>query len=363
MHLKTAIVLFTSISLFFHGCAPTRNPGISAAQRQSVEKAYRQVDDRRFAPYTILNTIEGYRQFIDRYPDNLNIEAAKIRIATLAFDRHADKDTIAGVQQFLETYPHCRVARKRLAHLQYAPYEEQNTRAGYQAFIEKHPDNYWVAAARRNLATLAYKSAEQKDTVAAYREFLNQYPDSNNECEARARIHEIEFRQLNSAFMATYDFDLMLYRLQIKRCQRELQRIGKDSLADFELSASRVEFNGDKYFQTVFIYRNDPPPMAVASADTSHAWFDGMVSESIIYLNSRFKKKHMIDGFSFQIAASPFGFCKGREVFADYYFPMGLVDRYARHLISKEEFLAGSEVKHRERISTPARKKQLPPFF
>lgn len=357
MHLTSAIALFASISLFFHGCMSTRKPGDTTAPRQSTKQAYRQADDRRFAPYTNLNTIEGYQQFIERYPDNLNVEAAKISIATLAFDCYPHKDTIAGVQQFLKTYPYCRVARKRLEHLQYAPYEKLNTRSGYQAFLEKYPNNYRGTDAQRNLANLAFKSAQQKDTVAAYREFLKQYPESNDACDAKERIHEIEFRQLNGALMEIYEFDLLLYRLHITRCQRQFQRTGKGRLADWGLSASRVDFNGEKYFRTGFIYHNNPLPGAVASASASNNWFEGIVSECLIYLNSQFKKKHLIDGFSFQIATAPFGFCKKPEVIADYYFPTALADRYVRQLISKEEFLAGSVVKHHGRVSQPARQK------
>jgi hypothetical protein len=197
-----------------------------------------------------------------------------------------------------------------------------------------------VAAARRGIETLAFQDVEKKGAMEGYSEFLTRYPNSHFDCEAKDRLQELKFRQLHEQLEACCRFDLLLYRLTLKRRQNELNTAGKSDLADFKCFASFADLKGTPYFNTQLIYLNDSMPEKILSGNTSSELFDNLLSEALTYLFINFRGKSKISGFSFEVAASPFNFCKAPKRVVQYYFPMDAVDRFVRGRMNKEELLA-----------------------
>jgi hypothetical protein len=304
MNWKSVIIGMITFILAFQGC------GVIQKKKDPFEAEIqkRELDKTRFQPFKERNTIEGYAEFIAMNPDSLMVN----------------------------------IARQQMDDLRYAPYEKLNTMAGYSEFISKYPENGNVAAARRGIETLAFQDVEKKGAMEGYSEFIARYPNSHFDCEAKDRLQELKFRQLHEQLEVCCRFDLLLYRLTLKRRQNELNMEGKNDLADFKCSASLADLKGTPYFNTQLIYSNDRIPEKILSGQAAGELFDNLLSEALTYLFSKFRGKSKISGFGFEVAASPFNFCKEPKRVVQYYFPLDAVDRFTRGTISKEELLTNA---------------------
>lgn len=279
---------------------------------------------------------------IKKKADDVDAEIEKRAHEKAQYQAYKERNTIEGYTDFIETNPNSHmvhIARQQLDDLRFSPYQQQNTMAGYEAFIAQYPENRNVAAARRGIETLAFQDAEKRGEVEGYLTFLSRYPDSHFDCEAKERLHELKFRQLHEQLETTYRFDLLLYRLTLKKRQNELKMEGKSDLADFKCSASLVDFKGATYFNTQLIYLNDQMPEKILSGQARGELFDHLLSGALTHLFPKFVGKLRISGFSFEVAASPFGFCKEPKRIVQYYFSLDSVGLFTRGTMDKEEFL------------------------
>ncbi len=156
-------------------------------QEQYGRQRYEEMD-QQYAPYRQRNTIEGYREFISKYPKNMYLETALDQIDNLEF----------------------------------APYEKADTIAAYTEFVARYPGNRHAVTARGRIDQATIKDCERIDTIEAYRQFLQQHPDNIFAQTAQDRLQELEFRELAQKMQQQFGFDLMLYRLHVRRLQKEL---------------------------------------------------------------------------------------------------------------------------------------------
>ena len=69
------------------------------------EEQERMRQEAEFKPYDQKNSIEGYREFIAKYPENMFIPIARGTIQDLEFAPCEQKNTIDGYREFIKTYP------------------------------------------------------------------------------------------------------------------------------------------------------------------------------------------------------------------------------------------------------------------
>ena len=110
--------------------------------KEDTSKDYR-LQEEQYQPYKLQNTIEGYSEFISRYPDNMFVEDAQSRIASLEFAPYEQADTIEGYMEFKARYPdnpHCAECDPKIEQLAAATSSEQQKRAGeVQPLPEQSP--------------------------------------------------------------------------------------------------------------------------------------------------------------------------------------------------------------------------------
>ena len=181
------------------------------------------IQEKNYLPYKQKHTVEGYKEYIARYPGSIFITEAKMWIDAL----------------------------------QFSPYEKLDTVAGYREFKEKYPENRYIYRADAYLGRIEAKRYEKMDTIEGYREFLEKYPENNFAGLAKKRLQELEFRKLDGELQEKYGFDLLRYRLALRRLKKELfqedAKRGEVNLGDFECYASFVVYHGKHYFHTNLI--------------------------------------------------------------------------------------------------------------
>jgi len=278
------------------------------------EEQERMRQEAEFKPYQQKNNIEGYREFIAKYPENMFIP----------------------------------LARGTIQDLEFAPCEQKNTIDGYREFIKTFPENRNSSRAAEKIEQLEFKQVEDTDTADAYREFLRKKPRSNYTLLAQQRLQELEFQSLDKRCRDQYHFDLLLYRLNVSRLQKELESASASSLADFTLFASIDTYKGQRCFHTLLIYGDTMARLDTNKKESSEPFFASVIAKLLVYLDQKFTNKKALDGFSFSVASSANRFYGDAAVLLVYYFPAESVHQFAQGLLKPGELLAQATV------STPA---------
>ena len=298
---KLFFLIVMSSFLFLQGC------GVLFL-RDEEDKDYK-IQKEQYEPYRLQNTIEGYREFIARFPKNLFVQDAQEQIENLEF----------------------------------APYEEVNSIEGFIEFRIKFPKNRNISRTDIKIEQIETKYYDTVDTIEGYREFLSKYPASTFVLLAKERLQELEFRELDGMLQDKYGFDLLKYRLNLRRWQKDVAAEGDGvNIGDFTCFASLSTHEGKQYFHTNLIYTMDLPRADVHAKDLSERIFDRIVSKALIYLDKQFKTKDEIDGFSFDVSSSAHRFYGDRKILLEYYFPKNLVNLFATDNLDKKDLLAQS---------------------
>ena len=272
------------------------------------------IQEEHYLPYRQQHTVEAYKEFIEKHPGNIFITEAEMWIDAL----------------------------------QFSPYEKLDTVAGYREFKEKYPENRHVYRADAYLGRIEAKRYEKMDTIEGYREFLEKYPENNFAGLAKKRLQELEFRKFDGELQGKYGFDLLRYRLMLRRLKKKLSqedvKRGEVNLGDFDCYASFVTNHGKKYFHTNLIYPLKPCYSAATPNETIKRFFEPLISKALVYLDTHFMKKDPIDGFSFDVSTSADYFYGDRVIYVAYYFQTSQVALFATDEITKKELLAHATI-------------------
>ncbi|MBW1839418.1 MAG: hypothetical protein JRI49_05720, partial [Deltaproteobacteria bacterium] len=278
-------------------------------QRDKDLKEY-QLHKEQYEPYKIQNTIKGYKEFIEKYPGSIFIRDAELEIENLEFSSYQQADSVEG----------------------------------YMEFKMRYPNNRHVSKANVKIEQVELKRYEKTDTIEGYKEFLSKYPASTFAMLAKERLQELEFREFDITLRKKYGFDLLSYRLHLRRLKKKLTTVGVINLGDFTPFASIATHEGKNYFHTHLIYFTSLSYLDATSKEVSDRFFDPIISKALAYLDSHFMKKGGIDGFSFDVSSSTHSFYGDSKPLLNYYFPLSQVNLFTKQKINKEELLAQSAI-------------------
>jgi len=283
----------------------------------------------------------------------LNEPAPVIGISKEIRDQHElyapyeKQDTVEGYKEFLARYPGsvwCSAARTRIEEMQFKPYQETNSLAGYREYIAKYPNNANVSQAFRAIEELELIEYEERNTLSGYQEFIAKYPSSHAAVKAKELLTELDLKRFDKELRESYGFDLLLYRLNLRRLQHSLDARNRTDLADFSVHADFTTIEGKKYFHTQITFHDGAVMQLLSSAAGSADIFDLIISRQLKYLFIKFKKKEKVDGFGFDIALLPEASNGERKVFCEYYFPMEAVRSFSMVSQNKTELMERSIV-------------------
>ena len=302
MFRKCAFLMVIVSILFLQSCGVL-------FQRDKDLKEY-QLHKEQYEPYKLQNTIGGYKEFIEKYPGSIFIRDAELEIENLEFSSYQQADSVEG----------------------------------YMEFKMRYPTNRHVSKANVKIEQVELKRYEKTDTIEGYKEFLSKYPASTFAMLAKERLQELEFREFDITLRKKYAFDLLRYRLHLRRLKKKLTTVGGINLGDFTPFASIATHEGKNYFHTHLIYFTSLSYLDATSQEVSDRFFDPIISKALAYLDSHFMKQGGIDGFSFDVSSSTHSFYGDSKTLLNYYFPLSQVNLFAKQKVNKEELLAQSAI-------------------
>jgi serine/threonine protein kinase len=174
------------------------------------------------------DTIEGYRDYLNRHPESDDSTAAKARLFELELLDTVHAKEAAGDRDALQrlSEAHQRgtaigdAAREALNRVKSAGDRERDEEQSFQrawedgraaswrAFIEQYPGSSRMARARRLLdEAVAFESAAGGESETQLRDFLKAFPDGRHRYEAEIRLVTVKQRLADNAFARAVEAD------------------------------------------------------------------------------------------------------------------------------------------------------------
>lgn len=182
-------------------------------------------DDEAWARALELDTLEGYRAYLEAYPNGRHKDKAQAEIDRYddeAWGRAEQRATIAGYEDYLETWPdgrHASKARERIVTMKAEAEARQrdaaeraareaadwrqaastNTVQSYETYLSKHPAGANADEAMRRRDRLkaeaadreAWQQAEALGTAEGYEQYLTSFPQGAFAMQARAALERL----------------------------------------------------------------------------------------------------------------------------------------------------------------------------
>lgn len=148
----------------------------------------------------VLNTIEGYENFIQKYPEGEYTELAKQCIEQLEFQNAKKLNTIQAYEDFLSKHGQSRFSTDAEALINELKTKNdwqaaiiENTVSGFEIYIRNHPDAKNIGVAKLNLENLEWQNSKSLNTVSGYEQFITKYPQSTYLSEAKTNLEALEW--------------------------------------------------------------------------------------------------------------------------------------------------------------------------
>ena len=170
--------------------------GLDESKINTLKK---KIDDELFGITVAKNTVEGYTDFISRYPDNSNIDKAKELKEQLSFFSAKNTNTETAVDDFIKKNPKSKDVNKAIDLrnlLAFQKAKASNSIDAIKDFIAKYPDAKEIEDAKLFLAELEFLAAKKKNTIEAFDAFMQKYPDAEEYPEASNQRNQLAYIQL-----------------------------------------------------------------------------------------------------------------------------------------------------------------------
>ncbi len=136
------------------------------------------------------NKVSVYQQFIDNYPDAVQIYDVIKRRDELAYQSAISSKDIAMVQAFIDKYPSSDLRLKAIEvrdRLAYDRALSENSVSAFQRFLTIYPKSKWVAEVTDLRDKKAFETTE--DNLAGWEEYVNSYPSSKLLNQAKLKLY------------------------------------------------------------------------------------------------------------------------------------------------------------------------------
>jgi len=273
----------------------------------------------------------------------------------LVYETYRVQDTLEGYREFVERYPRnvfAGRARSAIQDLEFKSYEEADTIEGYLEFKLLHPDNPNTRTADWNIEQSEVHRYDRMDTIEGYREFLSKYPGSIFARTARERLQVLEMKDLAVRLEKQYGFDLLQYRLDVKRLKK---KPAPDSvrldLREFRLHCRVEQRRGQPWLRTYLLY-GDRRLDGMTAAKLAQCFHRHLFPEMVGLLNKAGACRGGLHGFVFDAGFSPELFYGDREVVLECAYGAEVVRRFVARRIDAEGLRAAAVVTVPEPAST-----------
>lgn len=142
------------------------------------------------------NTIAGYRDFLQKNPNDDNADAAKESLAGLEFDEAKKIHTVVAYKRFLDEFPDSAKApsaRALLEGLRFNTATAKGTAQVLRQFLRDHPDGAHAAQIEEQLRVAEMKELKDLQDPESLRAIAQAHPDDARGAQAGAQLDDQAF--------------------------------------------------------------------------------------------------------------------------------------------------------------------------
>lgn len=146
-----------------------------------ADEAKRIRDAKAFNIAKQINTTESYREFVENYPNAIQVGEAKQKMAEGRFKKAEAKNTIETWRSFLEEYPETiyeKEAKKQLEYLVYQRAMADSNISELKAYMTEFPNGAYIKSVQTLYEQKTYNQSMLGDDVNKYIEYIQQSADS-----------------------------------------------------------------------------------------------------------------------------------------------------------------------------------------
>lgn len=223
-----------------------------------VTEAWKNIHSLAFNDASIENTIDAYKNFISNYPNAIHIQETKTRIHSIAYSQATEKNTIEAFQDFVNSYSNAtqvKDANDKICSLAYALAQETNTVEALENFMKTYPENPFKKQVWEKIYEIEYKYACSINTIDAFQNFINLYPNSKQVVEAIEKIHSTAYESSCKQNTIKVFEDFINQYPNAKQLTLAKEKIRQ--LLEFYSLYNDIE-NLKNYNHNIYILKNDP---------------------------------------------------------------------------------------------------------
>jgi outer membrane protein assembly factor BamD (BamD/ComL family) len=156
------------------------------------------IEELEFIHAKTLHAPDALKRFLSTYPNSSRKQEAKALLEETEFTQAKAVNTIEALEDFVSTYPNSPYVQEAInlsETLSFQKAKTENTVEVYEAFLKKYPNGQYASQASHELVKLYYLTAKNQGTIEAFQAFINCYPESPQAKEARYEIDRIRFEK------------------------------------------------------------------------------------------------------------------------------------------------------------------------
>jgi len=155
-----------------------------------------------------IDTIESYKEFLQKYPNSQYSLSAMKKLAKLSFAEVKKENTISAYYNYINEFPNSDSINVAMHNLSYLRTKEENTIYAYEEFLKYFPNSKYKKEINDDIKfDKAKKDYYNNIKIQKLEEYLAEYPKGKNVKMAQKLINE--FQQLDSTIVSTEDIHLL----------------------------------------------------------------------------------------------------------------------------------------------------------
>ena len=198
------------------------------------------------------NSIDAYREFIQKYKDHSLADSAHVKIEYLLFQNAINTNNADSIKNFLNHYPETKLKNKALYYIDSLLFEQvltYNNSDSIESFINQYPESVFLDQAHKKNEEIVFDNANKNNSISEFKKYIRKFPNGKFINEAKAKISELKISKALS-IAKKQDDNVMV-------ASGRLLDINKKPLKDKEVYILAFTDKGEEF--ALAMYRTENP--------------------------------------------------------------------------------------------------------
>ena len=215
-------------------------------EKKYVQEAERLLEQIYFERAQMLNTVEEYENYIEKFPKSIQANIARQAIDEIISLQVLESEDLEKLEEFVKktsNEKYRQQANQEIERIVFQNTLEENTRAKYEEYIKRFPNGVYIKLAKEKLNDVLYNEVISNSSLSSMISFIQNNPQHPKRLQIVENLKEKSLKHLSVEGLKTV--------LEIEYDSVAVQKFIKDYLADpTKINISFIEENFPEYKTT-----------------------------------------------------------------------------------------------------------------